>query len=167
MALRSESVPLVVFDEAESSAAGAGVGDVVDVAGSPVLDDWPSTLIELPPTLTGTEVVTGACAPEATPFCPEVVSPAAGAEAAGAGAAGAGALVPLLDDCPSTLIPFPPRLTGRVIDRPDWSPDAAPSSPLVVAAFAAPTPASDSPPRMTVNHSPLETILFMIVVLLE
>jgi hypothetical protein len=60
-----------------------------------------------------------------------------------------------------TLTALPPSVMGRLIESPAWSPEAAPPSPLVSAAFAAPTPARESPPRMTVNHSPLDTILFM------
>jgi hypothetical protein len=44
-------------------------------------------------------------------------------------------------------------------------PEATPAVPFVVggsAAFAAAVPASQSPPTQRVNHSPLETYLFIV-----
>ncbi len=73
----------------------------------------------------------------------------------------------MLDEVPRTLIALPPTETGRLAERPTWLPEAAPSSPLVVAALAASAPENVNPPRTAVKISPLDKILFMIGVLLQ
>ena len=119
--------------------------------------------------VTGTVTVPLTMSPDAIPAFPEV----AGAGAAGvddvddAGAAAAGVdadvLAELLSASPMPLMALSASESGALRLTPSTSPEAAPSVPLVEGsdAFAAPMPASERPPRMTVNHSPLDTILFM------
>jgi hypothetical protein len=90
------------------------------------------------------------------------VDAAAGADDAGVADAGV-----VLDEVPRTLIALPPAETGRLADTPTWFPDAAPLSPLVVAALAASAPENVNPPRTAVKISPLDKILFMMDVLLR
>ena len=68
---------------------------------------------------------------------------------------------PELDESPTSEIPLPESETGTETPTTAWSPEATPSPPGVSAAFAAAVPASHRPPTQRVNHSPLETYLFM------
>jgi hypothetical protein len=98
------------------------------------------------------------------PDCPLVVDAGSDAGVVVAGVDEDGSAV--LDESPSTLTLSPLAETGRSTDRPTWLPDAVPSAPLVVAAFAARAPVNVRPPRTAVNNSPLDKILFMVVILL-
>ena len=144
---------------AEPALVGAGA-----VVAQPVLVEPPATLTAFPDTVTGTLTVAPTASPEAMPLLPEVL--ATGADVAGdveVDVVGVLVEAPLVVASPRPPIALPTSEIGALRLMPSTSPEAAPSFPLVVgsAALAAPIPASDRPPRMTVNHSPLDTILFM------
>jgi hypothetical protein len=137
----------------------------VDGAGATVvaseLVESPTMLTAFPVTATGTDAEVSTTFPDPMPSSPEVD----GAVGAGDDEDATGAeLEPPVRVSPSPLIALPASETGTLRLMPSTSPEPAPSVPLVEgsAALAAPIPASDRPPRMTVNHSPLDTILFMI-----
>jgi hypothetical protein len=89
---------------------------------------------------------------------------AAGAEDDGAaGAAGAAGRVTDDTASPRTPSALPVADTGASIDGATCVPEAVPSAPEVVAAFAATAPPSVRPPTKRANQSPLETYLFMVV----
>jgi hypothetical protein len=138
--------------------------DAPDDAGAAVvvseLVESPAMLTAFPEMAIGTDAEVSTTFPDPTPSSPEVDG-AAGADDEGATGA---ELEPPVRASPSPLIALPASETGTLRLMPSTSPEPAPSVPLVEgsAALAAPIPASDRPPRMTVNHSPLDTILFMI-----
>jgi hypothetical protein len=147
-----------VVGAAAGAAAGAGAGAGADVAAAS-----PPTEIALPETCTGAATSGTTCVPEAVPSAPDVDGDAAGAEDDGAAAAVAVGRV--ADDTASPRTPraLPVADTGASIDGATWVPEASPSAPEVVAAFAAAAPPSVRPPTKRANQSPLETYLFMIV----
>jgi hypothetical protein len=106
-----------------------------------LLDESPSTLMALPPTVTGTETDTGRLAPPATLSSPVVVLPLVDD---GAAAAIFDASAPLVDESPSTLTAVPPMFTGTETDTGALAPPAMLSSPDVDGVLAAGVAAAES-----------------------
>jgi hypothetical protein len=150
---------------AGADAAGAGAAD------DPLDDERPTTETASPVTATGTFTDTIPCVPDRRPEVPVVVGAETGAEAgadagaaaAGAAAAGAAGEDPPLTEWPTTLIASCDTVTGAVMPPATWVPDAMPSTPDVVAAFAAVAPTAQRPPTKQAPMSPRKTYLFMVI----
>ena len=155
-------VPEAIPSEPEVVAlAAAGAVAAGADADESVPEESPTALTALPATVTGTSTLTSAWDPLRTPSMPLVDT-----STAGAGADGAAAAVESVEvESPTREMPLPPTVTGTVTPTTACVPDAVPSVPLVdgaSAAFAAAVPASQSPPTQRVNHSPLETYVFIV-----
>ncbi|PZE23101.1 hypothetical protein DEI86_15365 [Curtobacterium sp. MCBD17_028] len=155
---------------APDAEAAAGVGAA---AGAGALVASPPTATAVEPRSTGTLTVGTTCVPDAMPPEPEVDAGedagAAGADAgedAGAAGADAAGAVEVLVASPRTLTASPVAETGRPKLPATCVPEAMPSVPVVSAAWAASPPPSERPLTKRVNHSPLETYLFMVVLLM-
>jgi hypothetical protein len=68
----------------------------------------------------------------------------------------------VLLESPRTLTALPSAETGASTTAPTWVPESSPSSPVVVAAFAAVVPRAQMPPMKSAPMSPLETYVFMV-----
>ncbi|MCU1527514.1 MAG: hypothetical protein JWP75_1277, partial [Frondihabitans sp.] len=154
--------PLPVVVAAGVVAAGAAAAGAAVVAWLEL--ESPATDTALPETVTGTWTETMPWVPERMPEVPVVVGAAAGA-AAGV-AAGAAWVVDAVDvELPRTLIALPVAVTGAVTAPTTWLPEAMPSEPVVVAAFAAVAPTAQRPPTKQAPMSPRKTYLFMVQLL--
>jgi hypothetical protein len=152
-------LPVVEAAGAVADGAAAGAEAAAAGAGAVVARPVPATPIPFPDTVTGRLTVGTACVPERSPAVPLVDATGAVAGALDEGEADD-------DDCveepwPRTPRAFPVAETGAPTVPTTCVPEAVPSAPEVVAAFAATAPPSDIPPTRTVNHSPLETHAFM------
>jgi hypothetical protein len=152
------SDPLVV----EAPAAGAAADGVVAV-GTPVLAASPTPPIALPVTVMGTWMPRIAWVPPSSESTPEVVD---GAEDGAGVGADAGAGVAAVDGWPTSEMALPATVTGADAPMTAWVPERTPSLPLVSAALAAAAPRRVNPPTRRVPKRALETILFMVEVLL-
>ena len=110
-------------DVVSTGAAGADEPAPAESAAGPDVEPAdelsPSTLIALPPTVTGTSAATGAWMPEATPSAPDVVAAAAGAERPERSGRQPeperpAPPNPLLDESPTALIALPATVTGTL-----------------------------------------------------
>lgn len=112
----------------------------------PVDDALPSTLIASPPTVTGAETPTGACAPERMPSEPDVVAPEPVAPEAGA-EGDVDVLDPAEPASPSRLTALPVAVTGAETAIGACAPESTPSVPDVVwpVAGAGPDEAVEPP----------------------
>jgi hypothetical protein len=115
----------------------AGVEATGAPEGVPLVLASPSTATALPPAVTGTAANTGICAPEPTPFAPEVVrAEGVEPEAAGADEAGADDEGAALAASPSTATELRDAVTGTAAETGTCAPEPTPFEPEVVRPAA-------------------------------